>query len=99
MATLRLNQYVEALKSKFTVRGVEPKLELELIEVQDHGRASGYESFVLQFRGPREPFIPQQLLPLEHGLLGLCDIFVVPVGQHANGYIYEAVFNQLVSED
>ncbi|MDQ6422913.1 hypothetical protein RB620_26140 [Paenibacillus sp. LHD-117] len=99
MASIKLQQYKEAAATRFAVKGVEPLLELVLEDVQDRGQASGYESFTLVFRGPRSPFIPQQLVPLEHAGLGPCDMFLVPVSQDAEGYRYEAVFNRLVEEE
>lgn len=93
-----LAQYRSALKSKFSIRGVEPALELELEEVQDGGRSGGYESFALRFRGPGGRFVPQQAVPLTHPELGDIDMFLVPIGVDADGYRYEAVFNRMAGE-
>lgn len=93
-----LANYKAMVHTRFRVRGVEPALELELTEVKENGRSGGYESFSLHFHGPLSPLVPQQLLPLAHAELGDIDIFVVPVGVYAEGYGYEAVFNQLVEK-
>jgi hypothetical protein len=50
------------------------------------------EPFVLTFKGPVEPVLAQQTVPLRHGSLGTLEIFVVPVGRDAEGATYEAVF-------
>ena len=50
------------------------------------------EPFALNLTGPETPFIPQQILPLQHATLGAVTIFVVPIGKTADGYEYEAVF-------
>jgi hypothetical protein len=49
--------------------------------------------FNLHFRGPREPRLAQGTLALEHPEIGRFDVFLVPIGGDADGWIYEAVFN------
>ncbi|MUT67224.1 hypothetical protein [Paenibacillus sp. NEAU-GSW1] len=87
--------YKNAVNGKFQVLGVEPLLELELVNVEDRGVSGGYESFTLVFRGPQTPFIPQQTIVLRHADLEDEAMLVVPIGQDASGYKYEAVFNRL----
>ena len=49
-------------------------------------------SFVLQFRGPRDPILPQATYAVRRGG-DRFDIFIVPLGPDANGARYEAIFN------
>jgi hypothetical protein len=48
--------------------------------------------FSLFFIGPKSYLLPQQTYHLTHETLGALDIFLVPVGTHADVYDYEAVF-------
>jgi hypothetical protein len=50
------------------------------------------EAFSLFFRGPRDTYLQQSMYLFEHEALGTFEIFIVPVGQDATGYQYEAVF-------
>ena len=81
------------LNSTFRVRH-EPTTELELVEVLD-GSAGDHINFSLQFRGPLQPLLPQQIYPVEHDRLGRFDLFIVPIRRDAHGLYYEAVFNRV----
>ncbi len=70
------------------------ELELELAEVETNGlqgRAER-EQFSLQFHGPREPLLPQQIYHLENAEMGALDLFLVPINRDEEGAVYEAVF-------
>jgi hypothetical protein len=76
-------------------------LELELVEFTDLSpRSAGprrpdgtrRSPFSLEFRGPRDPVLPQRIYRLEHEALGGFDLFLVPVGRDQAGTRYEAIF-------
>lgn len=68
-------------------------LELKLVEaIAAPDPNAPREPFILTFKGPVEPVLAQQIVPLRHGSLGTLEIFVVPVGRNADGAVYEAVF-------
>ena len=48
--------------------------------------------FSLFFQGPASFPLTQQIYRLTHESLAAMEIFLVPVGKDANGYLYEAVF-------
>lgn len=48
--------------------------------------------FSLFFEGPKSFMLRQHTYHITHEQLGALDIFIVPVGQDANSYQYEAVF-------
>lgn len=75
------------------------QFDLELVESRLHDPdapaqdASGARApFTLLFRGPAEPLLPQGIYRLEHQSIGALEIFIVPIGQDADGVAYEAVF-------
>ena len=81
--------------------GPSATLALELVEVTGLGSGpvltnsqSSRERFAIVFRGPHSPMLPQHMYRVEHEAIGaIDDLFIVPVGQTAEGILYEAVFN------
>lgn len=97
-ANLTEREFLKHVHTKFVLKLDPTKpLELELTEVKGYQDAenepSGMERFSVFFDGPADPFLPQQVYPLEHDQLGAFDIFLVPVGRSDSGFKYEAVFN------
>tara|TARA_R110002095_G_scaffold207439_1_gene192418 strand:- start:2673 stop:2978 length:306 start_codon:yes stop_codon:yes gene_type:complete len=79
--------------SVFTVTSIDPKIDLELIEVKKLGsgdRKGG--AFSLLWQGPSEPALPQATYCLSQAAIGSHDIFMVPVAEKKIGYQYEAIF-------
>jgi hypothetical protein len=56
----------------------------------DTGRKGG--AFILDWQGPYEPVLPQDIYAFRHGD-ELFEMFIVPVGRDRGGAQYEAVFN------
>ena len=69
-------------------------MDLVLIEATDK-TPKGFEGeqFSLIFKGPPEPYLPQQICPMTHAAMGRLDLFLVPVDQKEEGFYYEAFFN------
>jgi hypothetical protein len=64
---------------------------LTLVRVlPDSGREGG--SFVLDWLGPYEPILPQDIYAFRHGEEEF-EMFIVPVARDRAGAQYEAVFN------
>lgn len=89
--------FTRHVKSKFRVVDLESPVELELTAVE--GRPSGpneqqgMERFSLIFHGPGDALLPQRTYNIEHEEMGEFQLFLVPVGQDADGFEYESVFN------
>lgn len=49
--------------------------------------------FSLVWKAPKTWFFPQGVYPLEHSELGLLELFMVPIGEEEDGFLYETVFN------
>lgn len=95
--------FAESLNTKFRipVRAEDSTeavsaVEIELVEVNDNGRAGETERFSLIFRGADDFFLPQRTYPVEHERLGAFHLFLVPVGREPDGFRYEAIFNRFV---
>ena len=66
----------------FTLTRVQP--------LRPSGREAG--AFVLEWRGPAHPVLPQAIYTLRQGE-DMFEMFVVPLAQTGEGTRYEAVFN------
>jgi hypothetical protein len=52
------------------------------------------EPFSLIFKGPREHPLPQQIHQMRVAAAPEpLEIFIVPVGQEQDGFVYQAIFN------
>ena len=96
--SLTEEEFSKHLKTKFRVRLELPEpVELELVEVRGRpsgpGEQQGMERFSAFFRGPSHLRLNQHTFPLAHEQMGEFEIFLVPVAQDADGFLYEAVFN------
>jgi uncharacterized protein DUF6916 len=69
---------------------------VKLVYVSDLRETSRQRIFSLVFRGPLDQPLEQGLYPLTHESMGTESLFLVPIGQGADGFRYEAVFNNLV---
>ncbi len=94
---LHADRFTEQIHTEFQVLDYLPvQYTLLLLEVQERSKSPRQESFALLFRGPAQYFMPQGMHKLTHSSLGKIDLFLVPVGQDAEGFQYEAVFNRLI---
>lgn len=96
--TLTTASFKEHVGSRFhlSLPGQEP-LDLVLGEIvlyetnPDH--APRKQPFSLILIGPMRPVLQQAIYPLEHPVLGVLNLFLVPIGPDKRGMRYEAAFN------
>lgn len=72
------------------------EVELLLTRVSDLKTTHNSQSFSILVQGPADHLMPQRIYHLSHPQLGEFDIFIVPVARQADGFVYEAVFNQIL---
>ena len=99
MDMLNQSDYAENLNTMFRVAEPGEPSEIQLTTVNELKINGEQESFSLIFHGGKDRFLPQGLYDLEHDSLGNSGIFLVPVGEQENGYLYEAVFNRMKREE
>lgn len=94
LADARLEHFSARLGEGFHVGlGDDESCDLTLVEA---GPIRGSESaFSLIFHGPSHVPLSQNTYALEHPDLGRLPIFLVPVSQQEEGFLYEAVFSRL----
>lgn len=93
MRELRLDEFTAREGESFALVLGERTIPFSLAAVRalpDSGRAGG--AFILDWKGPYEPVLPQDIYTLRHGDEDF-EIFIVPVGRDRTGTRYEAVFN------
>ena len=91
-------EYTKNLNTNFRVEvDARKPIELKLIAVTPRPSGpteqAGMERFSAVFSGPLDIFLPQQMYRVSHPDMGEFEIFLVAIGQEANGYRYEAVYN------
>ena len=93
--TLTMAIFAEYLLTQFRVHtSSEAAVELELIELSEGPANPGHEIFSLTFRGPLETFLGQGIVSMAHDAIGEFELFIVPIAQTSDGFLYEAVFNR-----
>jgi hypothetical protein len=93
MRELKLEEFEAREGEAFELVLGERSLDMTLAAVRvlpDTGRKGG--AFVLDWKGPYEPVLPQDIYALRHGDEEF-EMFIVPVGRDRSGTQYEAVFN------
>jgi hypothetical protein len=57
------------------------------------GHAARSDPFELKFTGPGPAYLNQMVHRLSHPALGTVEIFLVPVAQEGDRFLYQAIFN------
>ena len=93
MRAYRQEEFTARESETFEVLLGEETLPVSLAAVRtlpDSGREGG--AFVLDWKGPCEPVLPQAIYTFRHGEEEY-EMFIVPIAQTSDGTKYEAVFN------
>ena len=69
---------------------------VNLVSVSDLRETPRQRMFSLVFLGPLDQPLEQGLHPMTHETMGTESLFLVPIAREADGFRYEAVFNNLV---
>jgi hypothetical protein len=87
--------FLPLVNTAFHTANTEPQVELELTEataLKFYPGPGRQDPFVLLFRGPASPALPQAMFQLTAGG-AIFEMFLVPVGIDATVRLYEAIFN------
>ena len=92
LASVAAADFQPHVRSLFRMESDGP-LHLILISVSERlGPGTRRQPFSILFLGPPDPVLPQRIYRLEHDVLGVLEIFLVPIRRDADGTTYEAVF-------
>ena len=95
-AVLALDHFKPLLQQRFLLideSGVEHTADLLEAAPLSTPSFQGRAPFSLVFRGPAQPSLPQREYTLQHPAFEALSLFLVPLGQDAQGTRYEAIFN------
>ena len=91
------DQFAKHVNTEFVAQHPQQgNVTLHLVHVSELRETPRQLMFSLLFRGPLEQPLEQGGYPLSHAEMGSEVLFLVPVGREADGFRYEAVFNNLV---
>jgi hypothetical protein len=93
LASLKPADFEPHVGHTFTIEMNGKQLELKLAEVESVGaavREGG--AFSLMFLSASGPFLPQGIYPVRHPVLGILEVFVVPLGPKDGGNSYQVIF-------
>lgn len=99
---LRLSLFTTAKSSDFQIAAITPdgavavELTASLVHLTPGASTRGYEQFAMLFVGPVQPLLPQGTYRFRHDALGERWLFMVPVGQDAQGTQYEVCITRKV---
>ena len=82
------------LKVSAKIGAAATTIELTVLSVQLHAPHRFRDApFSLTLSGPRNPLLPQGTYAVQHPVLGVIDLFLVPLGQDAQSTQYAVTFN------
>ena len=89
--------FMENQSTTFVVRHPHwGNVTVELVTVSDLRETPRQRMFSLVFCGPLDQPLEQGLHPMTHETMRTESLFLVPIAREADGFRYEAVFNNLV---
>lgn len=86
--------FAAQVHTRFAIVDDTSTLPAELVQLTDGPAAAGYEQFSLLFRSPADSAAHQGIRRVDHPVLGVHELFLVPVGRDSAGLYLEAVFNR-----
>ncbi len=96
MELLTLQHFAGCLNETFSASMSDMDVPFVLVEarpVQDAPANPARAPFSLLFRNASAFLFPQQTYRMHHPRVGEVGIFLVPVAQERDGFLYQAVFN------
>ena len=90
------DQFAKHINTDFVAQHPQGNVTLQLVHVSELRETPRQRMFSLMFRGPLEQPMEQGGYPLSHAEMGSEVLFLVPVAREADGFRYEAVFNNMV---
>jgi hypothetical protein len=96
LTPLGRDRFVQHVRSTFVVQAPTP-VELTLTSVSERRVTAQFEGFSAYFHGPADRPLAQDTYTFVHPQMGSLSLFIVPIGQDTDGFVYQAVFTHLVA--
>lgn len=90
--------FLKALNTKFRIFfDDENPTEVELKEVSELRQKSKFEAFSIVFAAPKTVPLQAMTFHVEHDALDAMQIFMGPIEETEDSYLFEALFNQPIT--
>lgn len=93
---LNYEDFCEILDTEFRLVDFEDDKKIKFFEISEKKETSQTVVFSLFLKSPLDFFLEQKIHNLEHKKYGAGTLFIVPIRQEIDGFIYESVFNRLI---
>lgn len=92
LAALTSTDFLPCTGQEFVVAGASP-LRLDAVRSDSRDAPGARSPFALEFSAAHDGYLPQGTYALRHEVMGLLELFLVPLGPDPAGRMrYEAVF-------
>lgn len=91
---LDYEDFCEILDTDFSL--AENDFKLRFFEISEKKETSQTVGFALYLKGATDFFLEQKIYDLRHEKLGAGSLFMVPIRQDPDGFVYESVFNRFI---
>lgn len=91
---MNYEDFSDITDTEFQVAGTEKDVKLRFFEISEKKETPQNVYFSLLFKSRPEFFLEQGNYNLRHEKLGEGSLFLVPIRQDEDGFVYEAVFNR-----
>ena len=93
---LNYEDFCEILETDFRLVDAEDDIKLNFFEISEKKETPQTVFFSLYLKSPNNVFLEQKIYNLQHEKLGEGSLFIVPIRQDTDGFVYESVFNRFV---
>lgn len=93
---LNYEDFCEILETDFRLVDAEEDIKLNFFEISEKKEMPQTVGFSLYLKSPNTVFLEQKIYNLQHEKLGEGSLFIVPIRQDTDGFVYESVFNRFV---
>lgn len=91
---LNYEDFCEILDTDFRLADTESEIKLKFFEISEKKETAQTVLFSLYLKSPTDVFLGQKIYNLQHEKYGEGSLFIVPIRQDTDGFVYESVFNR-----
>ncbi len=93
---LNYEDFSEILDTDFRLADAEGDIKLNFFEISEKKETTQTIVFSLYLKSPTDVFLEQKIYNLQHEKFGEGTLFIVPIRQEPDGFVYESVFNRFI---
>ena len=93
---LNYEDFCEILNTDFRLADADSEIKLKFFEISEKKETPRTVLFSLYLKSPTDIFLEQKIYRLQHEKYGAGALFIVPIRQDTDGFVYESVFNRFI---